>query len=415
MYSGLVFSDALSVLTDGNPPGVDIEDQTYGSAEVLNVLNTMETLHRVVLSANAAYFNGDVEKAYFFLSDAARLFKRLNNSKAEGVANNNLGNTMLAFYRTLHDSDLDELCGFGKQQVIKKGMGYYHKAIQLGEKAYDSFYEAEGWSPSCLEFMQHLSNRYFNRAMFLLTVKDSHDKPSDLEELGLRDLQISFDMDIEIVDQGTEVGWNVREVDKVFDVFLSRIRGHLLLLEMGYEDKWDVNETLDKAFDLLFLELNGPNSGGSPLFRDFCPTGRMQQIETELMRYFVIKSDLENAAKIAIRILSEDEMTLQEAQLKAVDVLVMYERENSSSTLEVLEDLEDYQRWVQQEIEEYNKSRAGTDDWNEEQLPETIKKSVRKLIVDSESDSQVESSQKTKQRLSSLRASTRGDVTMEIF
>ena len=116
----------------------------------------------------------------------------------QGVANNNLGNTMLVFFRTIEETGVGRVCGFNKQEVIGKGMGYYHRAIQLGEKAYDGFYEEEGWSPSCLEFMQHLSNRYFNRAMFLLTVKDAHENPGELEELGLRDLQISTDMDMEV-------------------------------------------------------------------------------------------------------------------------------------------------------------------------------------------------------------------------
>ena len=402
---------------DGNPPGIEV-DRTYGSREIVNVVETMETLYRIVQSANVAYFAGDVEKAYYVLSDAARLFKRLENSKAEGVANNNLGNTMLAFYRTIDDTGVDTVCGFTKREIIGKGMGYYHRAIQLGEKAYDCFYEEEGWSPSCLEFMQHLSNRYFNRAMFLLTVKDGHERPAELEELGLRDLQIATDMDVEIVDQGTEVGWNVRGADKLFDVFLCRIRGHLLLLEMGYEDKWDIDETLDSAFNLLKKELR---VAASPLFKEYCPAGRMQQIETELMRYKVLKGEFEDGARIAMRMLVEDERTLQGAQLKAVEALVLYFQDLVASEKEsemnpklslALNDLQEYQKWLKHASDEHD--RCKSDLGEDFMLPATLKKSMRNFMSDSQSNPKMES-RRDMMRLSSLRASTRGDVTMEVF
>ena len=171
---------------------------TVGSLEVKNVANAMGTLHKIVKCANSAYFAGDIDKAYAVLTDSARLFKRLNNKKAMGVAYNNLGNTMLAMYRTVKDTGAEHYCGLTPSAIALKGMSFFHQAIQLGEKAYDEFYEAEGWSPSCLDFMQHLSNRYFNRAMFLLTVKEDHPNPKEVEDQGMRDLQIARDMDVEV-------------------------------------------------------------------------------------------------------------------------------------------------------------------------------------------------------------------------
>ena len=404
---------------DGTPPGVEI-DHSYGSREILNVVDTMETLYRIVQSANVAFFAGDVEKAYAVLEDALRLFRRLGNDKAEGVANNNLGNTMLAFYRTMQEIGVEYVSGFSKRDVIGKGMGYFHRAVQLGETAYEEFHQAEGWSPSCLEFMQHLSNRYFNRAMFLLTVKDGHESPGELETLGLRDLQIAKDMDVEIVDQGSEVGWDIRSIEKIFDVYLSRIRGHLMLLEMGYEDKWDIDELLDEAFNLVKKEFS--KSASSPLFSNFCPAGRMQQIETELMRYKLLKGDLKCAAMIAIRLLVEDEQTLPEAQVKAVEVLSAYlddteksdgddsDEDNVDATnMTAKEQLQVYRLWLTETIEECDKNRSSHDNWNEANLPTSLKKSMRKLFESGTSNDT------SRMRMSSLRASTRGDVTMEIF
>ena len=117
-------------------------------------------------------------------------------------------------------------------------------------------------------------------------------------------------------------------------------------------------------------------------------------------------------------------MTLQEAQLKAVEVLLTYCRNSlngenningSQTSVKLVRDLEEYHECLKNATDEYNKSRSAADEWAETQLPETLKKSMRKVISESESESMVEASQKAKMRLSSLRASTRGDVTMEVF
>lgn len=414
----LRLSCSFRMVVDGTAPGLEI-DRSYGSREISNVVDTMETLCRIVEIANVAFFAGDVEKAYVVLADAARLFRRLNNSKAEGVANNNLGNTMLAFYRTMLETNVDRVAGFSKREVIRKGMGYFHRAIQLGEKAYEEFHTAEGWSPRCLEFMQHLSNRYFNRAMFLLTVKNGHESPGELEALGLRDLQIAKDMDVEIVDQGSEVGWTVRGVEKIFDVYLNRIRGHLLLLDMGYEDQWDTDELIDQASDLLKKEFR--NLASSPLFFDFSPAGRMQQIETELMKYKVIQGELSCAAKIAIRMLFEDERTLPEAQLIAVETLAAYmdsqrqaergQDNDEDSASGARDELAVYQLWLADANEENDRSRSTTTS-DEASMPKSLKMSIRKVFASEDDQSP---SNTSRIRMSSLRASTRGDVTMEIF
>jgi hypothetical protein len=83
----LTHSDTLfSSLNDGEDRREAAIDKTYGSLEVLNVTITTERLYRVIRSANAAFFAGDVEKAYEVLKDALKLFKRLGNQKAIGVA-----------------------------------------------------------------------------------------------------------------------------------------------------------------------------------------------------------------------------------------------------------------------------------------------------------------------------------------
>ena len=302
-----------------DPPKLD---RSAGSKEIMRFSTTMETLYKVVKVVNAAYFAGDLEKAYAVLSDALRLFKRLDNRKAVGVASNNLGNVMLAMYRRMKSTNEKVICGLTMKSIVTRGLKYYLDAIRLGEAAYDDFYENEGWTPKCLDFMQHLSNRYFNRAIFLLTVKDSHDSPDELEQLGLRDLQISQDMDVEIIDQGEETGWGrFNRAEALLETALTRARGYISLAQMGYEHDEYIEEILDGAFDLVKKQMK---KADSDLFREIRPTGRLQQVETEVIRYHKLKGNSKVAAMVAIRMLLEDEYIFPTANKEAVSALVRY-------------------------------------------------------------------------------------------
>ncbi|CAB9503300.1 expressed unknown protein [Seminavis robusta] len=403
----------INRMKDGEDRPEPPMDRLYGSWEVLNVTCTMERLYKVIRSANAAFFAGDVETAYEVLKDALKLFKRLGNKKAIGVACNNLGNTLLAAYRTLKATKQKRICGFKKKEIIAKGTACFHEAIQQGEKAYDDFYEREGWSPNCLDFMQHLSNRYFNRAMFLLTVKADHPKPDEIQELGMRDLQISRDMDVEIVDEGTQVGWDVRGPDKTFEVMLSRFKGHLVLLEMGYSDEFELEEWMLEAVALVRKELK--NQDTSVLFHELGPAGRMQQIEHELVHYFMLQKDYKTAARIGIRMLYEDEFTLPSAQLLAVRALLMHVGERSDVKEDVKDALAEYLRRVEMAVQEIDVHRASQmmdtdmDNMSRMSFSANIEESSSKnLPTDISGDLSL-------QRRISLAQSGRGDITMEQF
>lgn len=387
-----------------DPPEKDLR-AGYGSKEVLNVRKTMEKLYKIIQCANAAYFAGETEVAYEVFTDALQLFTRLDNRKAMGIANNNLGNVMLTMYRTLDATGDDMVCGMNRLQIIGKGMAYFHQAIQLGEKSYDAFYEAEGWSPSCLNFMQHLSNRYFNRAMFLLTVKDSHAKPSEIEALGLQDLTITRDMDVEIVDEGTQVGWGVRSATAHLEVLLCRLRGHVALLEMGYPDDWEVDEKLNTAFAILQTELKKESS---ELFEAISPAGRMQQVEYLLMQYFLVKKDLKTAAKVGVRMLVEDECIIPDAQKLAIQTLIEYSETEMSSDAQKC--LKQYQKWLSDTINDMETQQSSRDISSHEHSSSFV--AAMPLSMGSSKDA---NKYMNKDSIASLRESTRGDLTMEAF
>ena len=287
---------------------------------------TLEALFRIIRSANAAFFNGELDFAYRVLNDALRLFRRLGNKKAIGIASNNMGNILLAIYRDMNAAKLDKLYGLSREDIVAQGIAHFHNAIQLGEKAYDEFYELQGWSPSCLDFMQHLANRYFNRGLFLLHIKKDHKNPKEIEELGMRDIQIACDMDHEVVSYGEEIGWGSADrAEKRFNVNIVRIRGFNILFEIGYNYDWGVDGLMDETVDIVRTEYKQPDS---ELFMNVSVAGRLQDLEIQLMRYHTDRGDLETAAKVAVRMIMEDERIFTEAMRQAIDVLIKYTESN---------------------------------------------------------------------------------------
>jgi tetratricopeptide (TPR) repeat protein len=292
------------------------------SREIVVFSDSMEILYKVIKYANTAFYAGELEVAYMILADSLRLFKRLGNKKATEIASNNLGNIMLGMYQEMEKDNLETIGGFTRRQLAVKGIAYFHEAIHEGEKAYEEFYELQGWSPICLDFMQHLANRYFNRGLFLLTVKDDYVKPDELKELGIRDLHIARDMDQEVIAYGEDIGWASDDrVEKMFEITIVRIGGYNLLLELGYPDDWAMEDLLCDAFNIIITEKKRESSA---LFARMTVAGRIQEIEMELMKYKQVTGDLETAAKIAIRMLQEDESVFVDAQSRAVDILLEY-------------------------------------------------------------------------------------------
>ena len=405
--------------------------------EVDSVYETMEMLYKVVRFANNAFFAGDLEKAYGVLKDSLKLFIRLNNKKAIAVASNNLGNTMLTMYRTMVISGDETMCGLSKKDVVAKGTAYHAHAIKLGEEAYDLFYNEQGWSEECLSFMQFLANRYFNRAMFLLTVKDDHEHPKEAETMGFRDLQITSDMDVEIVDQCLEMGFKINRVER-YDLMMSRVRGLLALAKIGYSVKeLEIDEHIKDLFRDLKNALKNP---GHELFETVSPAGRMQKLDAELIKYLILaQEDSTNAARVAIRMLVEDEYISCYSQQEAYKALLMFMEDDESEgnpyrpqdedddikmeirTCETALEV-DFTRRARSSFALYrmgSSGRGGTSFNNMRSMRGKFDSSARGTKLSSTDDDgpdNVKQEEKRMKRVSiSMRESTRGDVTMESF
>ena len=318
-YSSPSLSFSLRYGAGQDPPVVR---QVNASYEIDAFSKTLEALYRIVRSANIAFFAGELDFAYRVLVDALRLFRRLDNKKAVGIASNNIGNILLGIYREMQSANLDRLYGLSRSDVVSQGILHFHNAIRLGEKAYDEFYDLQGWTPSCLNFMQHLSNRYFNRGLFLLHVKNDHANPTEIETFGLRDIQIAGDMDQEVVAYSEEIGWASADLaEKRFNVSLVRIRGFIILYDLGFTNDWGVEHLVEETVDVIRTECK---NNRSELFSTMSLAGRLQDLEIQLMKYYRIRGDVDTAAKIAVRMIIEDERILTEAMATAMDILIKY-------------------------------------------------------------------------------------------
>jgi hypothetical protein len=244
----------------------------------------------------------------------------LRNEKAIGVANNNLGNTMLSMYRTMKATKTSEICGLSRSEVISLGANYFKCAIDEGENALTKINEEEGWSTNYLVVMQQLSNRYFNRAVFYLNVKDDYPEQDEAQQRGFQDLSTAIDMDREVVDNGDSHGFK-GDRGVYFELLLGRIKGILQLISLGYHDQWGIEELFEDAQKELSAAVLDP---GHAMFRSIQAAGQMQRLDAALIEHYLLHKDNEMAALVAIRMLVEDEYVSADAATWAIKGLAKY-------------------------------------------------------------------------------------------
>jgi hypothetical protein len=88
----------------------------------------------------------------------------------------------------------------------------------------------------------------------MLTVKQDLGSPEEAEQQGLTNLETAKDMDREVVDNGDQYGFK-GDSDLHFDLFMGRIKGILLLPQLGYEDIWDIDEIFPKLWKKSIMHL----------------------------------------------------------------------------------------------------------------------------------------------------------------
>jgi len=149
-----------------------------GSREVQRVYNTFSKLYRVVRVSNAACFSRNLKWAFHFVSDALELFRKVSDRKAVGIACNNVGNTLFAMSQ-------DSLAERDDDWTIAEALVHYDEAVQIAEEDFQNvLYPCE----EKVDYALQLSDRLFNRGMFLLNVDGAKFAPEDSRAKGYEDI-----------------------------------------------------------------------------------------------------------------------------------------------------------------------------------------------------------------------------------
>mmetsp|Transcript_25294 Transcript_25294/g.50638 ORF Transcript_25294/g.50638 Transcript_25294/m.50638 type:complete len:1747 (-) Transcript_25294:50-5290(-) len=392
------------------------------SMEVDSVYATVETLFQIMKSANEAFYTGDLVSAHNILKDTLRLFSRLKNKKAMAVASNNLGILCLTIYRTMVANKEESFEGMTLTDVVSEGSDHFTVAIKLGEEQYEQFYEDQGWSEECLQFMQGLANRYFNRALLLLSTKQHSKRPVDFESNGLRDIRITADMDLEIVDQCIEMGFRIDRVER-HDLMLSRSRGVEALVKLGYSpDELFIEDLVEELLTSFTRALKNP---GDELFREVNPAGRMQLLDCELIKYCRrVKKDNVLAAKVAIRCLIEDEYVLLSTMEKALKTILVYVKSVGGESIMINGDrdkiLRTLIRYIGDADEEFEQrasvcSSRLSDSIYSDSFLKSIAATERRESEASDADERAKIARRRRSSAISVREATRRDFVVETF
>ena len=118
-----------------------------------------------------------------------------------------------------------------------------------------------------------------------------------------------------------------RQARTRYGCLLRRARGMLTLVQdTGFEDIWGIDTIIEDADEML----HNPFYAETNLFDDVNMVARKQQVNDLRMQSALVKNDTLTAAKIAIKILVEDEYIVC-----CVDV-VCFDPNESSVTLTLL-------------------------------------------------------------------------------
>ena len=296
-----------------------------GSREVHQVYNSFAKLIKIVRMSNIAFFSGNLERAHEFISDALKLYRKIEDEKAIGIASNNLGNTL---YAMLHEAKISGGLDADRSTVVEYGAAILHFncAVDIGQRQFDEATEMDDKS----EFAEQLADRLFNRALFGLLAESCGLAPDGAKASALADLQRVRELDYDVKDFWLDRKLLLEKAGVCYNRLLRRIHG---LIDF-YEDRavrelWDPKELIEETDQLLFAAWNEMNA---PIFEEHTPVGRLQQLEGAAMRLDLLLGEKVNAARLAMRIFSEDEYILESTFSIAADALLSLMRDVESET-----------------------------------------------------------------------------------
>ncbi|KAL7569171.1 hypothetical protein ACA910_016997 [Epithemia clementina (nom. ined.)] len=305
----------------------DIPPLRGGSREVHQVYNSFSKLYKIVRIANAAFFSGNLFWANQIINDAIQLFRKINDRKAIGIACNNLGNITLARILELgNQSGSSPDRGFVECAAL-----HFDEAVEISQSEFE---KADSFAVKAA-YARELADRLFNRGLFLLFIDGESKAPENARTRGLADIAKARDLDYDVKEYYIENKLLLHFSDECFSRMLRRIHG----LCAHYADEevvriWDPTTLVDEADELLFAAWHEREA---PLFCEISRVGRLQQLEAAAIRLEGCKGNHTEAARIGMRMFTEDEYLLEAPFSLAASALLKFAQSDdgcwSSKTL----------------------------------------------------------------------------------
>jgi len=143
----------------------------------------------------------------------------------------------------------------------------------------------------------------------------------DSESMGVSDLNRAKSLDAEAHLMWRERGQLLGKAKDEFNTIVRRFRGILTLVEdVHFRDVWGLERLIEMADDIV----RNPQYSNSSLFEEVSIVARKQQILDMQMQYALSKGDVPSAARIAIKILVEDEYIIDTVIMNCVTTLNKY-------------------------------------------------------------------------------------------
>lgn len=305
----------------------DIPPLYGGSREVNQVYTSFAKLYKIVRVSNSAFYMRNLRWACHFVRDALKLFTKIDDRKAVAIASSNLGSTLLAINsgrpRASHCSCsmVDSVC------CVKEAFLHFETAIRSGSEDFEN-------APTMdkkVEFAEQLSDRHFNRGLYFLLSQEDPCAEENYFELGIQDLMKAQALDLDVQEYWIENGMLMQKASVLFERLLRRLYGLCALLERDVpQNIWDPKAVAYDCHRVLSAVWDDPSD---PLFDEFTPIGRLQQLEGALIHLQLQRDQVSDAARIAMRMLVEDEYMNEAAFQYAAEAMLKYMTVDSPSEM----------------------------------------------------------------------------------
>jgi len=307
----------------------NIPPLTVGAREISRVYASFTKLCKVIRMSNTAFFSGNFKMAYRFQNDALKLFRKIEDQKAIGIASNNIGNTLFAICRESKDGmrclriKNEDECG------VAIALQRYNESVKIGEI---ELQEAVGELEKA-NFIQQLADRYFNRGLFLLLVGGGDAcSPNNARDLAYKDIRTARVLDADVRGFWLDRKLLLKNSDRYFCRLLRRIDGLSNFdNDLGLRKVWDVTSIIEAADQLLAAAWD---EQAAPLFREVSRIGRLQQLEGAAIRLALQRRDIDEAATIAFRMLIEDSFLLETPFVSAGTAIMSLSRSSKDVPLQ---------------------------------------------------------------------------------